>query len=64
MIFDGKPMYYMGLLVLYSENMTLKFSVVGVTLPSGSEALGTCYLRLVVGKMLVTDENLARIQLE
>ena len=35
-----------------------------MTLPNESEVLGFYYLRLVVGKMLVMDENVARIQLD
>ena len=35
-----------------------------MTLPSGSEVFGSCYLREVVRKMLVMNENLARIQLD
>ena len=53
MIFDDKPTPYVGLCVLYAENLTLRFLMNGGTLLSESEVFGSCYLRWVVEKMLV-----------
>ena len=52
MIFDDKPTYAVGLRALSSENRALRFPMNREKLPSGSEGLGACYLRLSVGKML------------
>lgn len=62
MIFSHKPKWYKGLWVFNPENLTPIFSVIGVTLPSGSEVSGSCYLGLIVGEISIMNGNLAQFQ--
>ena len=62
MIFRNKLNGYKGLWAFNSGNLTLVFSMNGGTFPSGSEVLGSCYLRLVVGIVSMIGENLTRSQ--